>query len=171
MCLWRGTRAPGWKRLRMTQSPWSMSTWTTLSCDAVTGVDVGALVLAPVDGLWDSFDDGHGSIKPRRALESFATPGTAPVASWAMPRRIEVELTSSRDDGTWTWRAAGARQPKGELDGRLLPAGAKVGDVLRAEADFDIEGITVMAVARRPRGRAASPSGSRSSARPATSSW
>ena len=63
-----------------------------------------------------------------------------------MPRRIEVELTSSRDDGTWTWRAAGARQPKGELDGGLLPSGAKVGDVLRAEADFDIEGITVVAV-------------------------
>ena len=60
-----------------------------------------------------------------------------------MPRRIEVELTSRRDDGTWTWRAAGARQPKGELEGRLLPSGAKVGDVVRAEADFDVEGITV----------------------------
>ena len=63
-----------------------------------------------------------------------------------MPRRIEVELTSSRDDGTWTWRAAGARQPKGELEGRLLPTGAKVGDVVRAEADFDVDGITVIAV-------------------------
>ena len=73
-------------------------------------------------------------------------PGSAPVASWAMPRRIEVELTSTRDDGTWTWRAAGARQPKGELDGALLPSGAKVGDVVRAEADFDVEGITVIAV-------------------------
>ncbi len=64
-----------------------------------------------------------------------------------MPRRIDVELTSRKDDGTWTWRAAGARQPKGELDGRLLSPGAKVGDVLRAEADFDIEGITVTVVA------------------------
>jgi hypothetical protein len=63
-----------------------------------------------------------------------------------MPRRIEVELTSVRDDGTWTWRAAGARQPKGELDGGLLPSGAKVGDVVRAEADFDVDGITVVAV-------------------------
>ncbi len=63
-----------------------------------------------------------------------------------MPRRIEVELTSSREDGTWTWRAAGARQPKGELDGSLLPTGAKVGDIVRAEADFDIEGITVVAI-------------------------
>ena len=30
-----------------------------------------------------------------------------------MSSRIEVELTSQREDGTWTWRAAGARQPKG----------------------------------------------------------
>jgi hypothetical protein len=63
-----------------------------------------------------------------------------------MARRIEVELTSSRDDGTWTWRAAGARQPKGVLDGGLLHDGAKVGDVLRADADFDVDGITVVAV-------------------------
>ena len=33
---------------------------------------------------------------------------------------MEIELTSTRPDGTWTWRAAGARQPKGELDGGLL---------------------------------------------------
>jgi hypothetical protein len=63
-----------------------------------------------------------------------------------MPRRIDVELTSSRDDGRWTWRAAGARQPKGELDGSLLYAGATVGDVVKAEADFDIEGITITGV-------------------------
>ena len=63
-----------------------------------------------------------------------------------MPRRIELELTSERPDGSWTWRAAGAREPKGELDGSILPSGAKVGDVLRAEADFDIEGITVLSV-------------------------
>jgi len=63
-----------------------------------------------------------------------------------MSRRIEVELTSSRNDGVWTWRAAGARQPKGELDGSLLYPGAKVGDVVRADADFDIEGINVVSV-------------------------
>lgn len=63
-----------------------------------------------------------------------------------MPRRIEVELTSAREDGTWTWRAAGARQPKGTLDGALLYAGATVGDVVRADAEFDIEGITVVSV-------------------------
>ncbi len=63
-----------------------------------------------------------------------------------MSPRIAVELTSERPDGTWTWRAAGARQPKGVLDGKLLPANASVGDVLRAEADIDIEGITVTSV-------------------------
>src|SRR3954452_13976479 len=63
-----------------------------------------------------------------------------------MSRRIEVELTSDRGDGSWTWRAAGARQPKGSLDASLLPAGAAVGQVLRADADFDIDGVTIVAV-------------------------
>ncbi|MGH9176950.1 MAG: hypothetical protein ACRD0N_00140, partial [Acidimicrobiales bacterium] len=63
-----------------------------------------------------------------------------------MARRIEVELTSTRDDGTWTWRAAGAKQPKGVLDPALLYEGARVGDVVRAEADFEIEGILITAV-------------------------
>src|SRR6478735_6202570 len=63
-----------------------------------------------------------------------------------MSRRIEVELTSSRDDGTWTWRAAGAKQPKGDLEGSLLYDGAKVGDVVRADADFMIDGIVITAV-------------------------
>jgi hypothetical protein len=63
-----------------------------------------------------------------------------------MSRRIDIELTSRRDDGSWTWRAPGARQPKGSLEGNLVPAVAKVGDVLRAEADFELEGITVIAV-------------------------
>jgi hypothetical protein len=63
-----------------------------------------------------------------------------------MTRRIDIELTSSRDDGTWTWRAPGARQPRGSLEGTLLPSGAKVGDVLRADAEFDLEGIVVTSV-------------------------
>jgi hypothetical protein len=63
-----------------------------------------------------------------------------------MPRRIELELTSERPDGSWTWRAAGAREPRGELDGSLLPGGTKVGDVLRADADFNVDGITVLSV-------------------------
>jgi hypothetical protein len=71
-----------------------------------------------------------------------------------MSHRIDVELTSQRDDGTWTWRAAGARQPKGVLDGTLLPDGSSVGDVLRAEADFDVEGITVLSVTASKAARA-----------------
>ncbi len=64
-----------------------------------------------------------------------------------MASRLEIELTSRREDGTWTWRAAGARQPKGDLDGALLPDGASVGDVLRAEAEFMVDGIEVVSVA------------------------
>ncbi|MDP9403097.1 MAG: hypothetical protein M3P85_07115 [Actinomycetota bacterium] len=63
-----------------------------------------------------------------------------------MARRIEVELTSKREDGRWTWRAAGAKQPRGELDGSLLYEGARIGDVVRAEADFEIDGILVTSV-------------------------
>ena len=64
-----------------------------------------------------------------------------------MSRRIDIELTSTRPDGTWTWRAAGAREPKGVLDGSLLPAGAAVGHKLKAEAETEIDGITIVAVA------------------------
>lgn len=63
-----------------------------------------------------------------------------------MARRIDIELTSARPDGSWTWRAAGALQPRGVVDGTLLHAGAKVGDVVRADADFEIEGISITAV-------------------------
>src|SRR5438270_11056871 len=70
-----------------------------------------------------------------------------------MSRRIEIELTSARPDGTWTWRAAGARQPKGVLDGGLLYEGAKAGDVLKAEAEFELEGIGITSVAA-PKGDA-----------------
>jgi len=61
-------------------------------------------------------------------------------------RRIDIELTSARPDGSWTWRAAGALQPRGVVDGSLLPEGAKAGDVLRAEAEFEIDGIVINSV-------------------------
>lgn len=63
-----------------------------------------------------------------------------------MGRRIDIELTSKRDDGTWTWRAPGAREPRGIVDGALLPEDATPGKVLRAEAEFDLEGILVTSV-------------------------
>jgi hypothetical protein len=63
-----------------------------------------------------------------------------------MSRRLEIELTSARPDGTWTWRAAGAKLPKGDLDAALLPSDAKVGDVVRAEAEFMVDGIDIIEV-------------------------
>lgn len=64
-----------------------------------------------------------------------------------MSIRIDIELTSARPDGTWTWRAAGAQKPKGVVDGGLLPAGSVVGAVLRAEAERELDGMTILSVA------------------------
>jgi hypothetical protein len=63
-----------------------------------------------------------------------------------MSRRIDIELTSQTGDGSWTWRAAGARQPKGTVDGSLVPPGEKVGSVLQATVDTGLEGIEVQAL-------------------------
>lgn len=63
-----------------------------------------------------------------------------------MATRIDVEITSDRGDGTLTWRAAGAKQPKGICDSSLLPAGCKVGDVLRADAEFSVDGPELVAL-------------------------
>ena len=67
-----------------------------------------------------------------------------------MSRRLEVELTSKREDGTWTWRAAGARQPKGVVDASVLYPDARVGDVVKAEAEVDVDGITLTSVTPPP---------------------
>ena len=64
-----------------------------------------------------------------------------------MSRRIEIELTSTRPDGMWTWRAAGAQQPKGVLDGSILPSNATAGMVMKADAEFELDGITILSVA------------------------
>ncbi len=61
-----------------------------------------------------------------------------------MSRRIEIELTSQRPDGSWTWRAAGAREPKGELAGDLITFSANVGDELTVEAEFHMDGIEII---------------------------
>lgn len=63
-----------------------------------------------------------------------------------MSRRIEIELTSTRPDGMWTWRAAGAQQPKGVLDGSILPSNAAAGMIMKADAEFELEGITILSV-------------------------
>ena len=62
-----------------------------------------------------------------------------------MPR-MEIELTSTREDGEWTWRAAGARQPKGSVKGELIPNGSAVGDILRVEFEQFMDGIDVTSV-------------------------
>ena len=49
----------------------------------------------------------------------------------------------------WTWRAAGAKVPKGLVEATMLPDLSKVGDVLKIEADFDIDGITVLSVVQQ----------------------
>jgi len=58
---------------------------------------------------------------------------------------MDIELTSTGEDG-WTWRAAGARQPRGTVDASLVPSGSAVGDVLRVETEQFVDGITVTAV-------------------------
>jgi hypothetical protein len=64
----------------------------------------------------------------------------------ALMPRLDVELTSTRPDGSWTWRKAGARQPKGEIDGSLLPDGASVGDELKVEGEQHIDGFEITLV-------------------------
>ena len=63
-----------------------------------------------------------------------------------MSRRIDIELTSKSGDGSWTWRAAGARQPKGVVEGSLVPENQEVGSVLRAEVETGLEGIEVLSL-------------------------
>lgn len=63
-----------------------------------------------------------------------------------MSHRIDIELTSDRGDGSWTWRAAGARQPKGVLGADLVPDGVAVGSVVRAEAESGADGIAIVAI-------------------------
>lgn len=63
-----------------------------------------------------------------------------------MSRRIDIELTSKLDDGSWTWRAAGAKAPKGVVSVGVLPAEAALGSVYKVEAEFDLDGITVLSV-------------------------
>ena len=62
-----------------------------------------------------------------------------------MSHRIDIELTSAAESG-WTWRAAGARQPKGVIDTTMLYPGAKVGDVVRAEAERELDGTRILSI-------------------------
>ncbi len=62
-----------------------------------------------------------------------------------MSRRIEIEITSLNGDLA-TWRAAGAKLPKGVLAASLVPGGPVVGNVYRADIEQYMEGIEVLSV-------------------------
>ena len=62
-----------------------------------------------------------------------------------MSRRIEIEITSLKGDVA-TWRAAGAKLPKGVLSASLVPGGPVVGSVYRADVEQFMEGMEVLAV-------------------------
>ncbi|MBW4030634.1 MAG: hypothetical protein HIU57_08200 [Acidobacteria bacterium] len=62
-----------------------------------------------------------------------------------MSRRIEIEITSLNGDVA-TWRAAGAKLPKGVLATSLVPGGPVVGSVYRADIEQFMEGIEVLSV-------------------------
>ena len=65
-----------------------------------------------------------------------------------MSRRIDIELTSALADGSWTWRAAGARKPNGVIDAAILPTGSIVGDMLKVEVEQMLDGIEVQSVVK-----------------------
>ena len=62
-----------------------------------------------------------------------------------MSRRIEIEITSLNGDVA-TWRAAGAKLPKGVLQASLVPGGPVVGSVYRADVEQYMEGLEVLSV-------------------------
>ena len=63
-----------------------------------------------------------------------------------MSSRLDIEITSKINDTSHTWRAVGAKEPKGTIKTSLLPNGTSVGDTFRVEAEFLIDGIDVVAV-------------------------
>ena len=63
-----------------------------------------------------------------------------------MPRRIDIELTSALSDGSWTWRAAGAKNPRGTVESSVLPDDAKVGDELKVEIEQGLDGMEILSV-------------------------
>ncbi len=62
-----------------------------------------------------------------------------------MSRRIEIEITSINGEVA-TWRAAGAKLPKGSLATSLLPSGTSAGAEFRADVEQNMEGVEILAV-------------------------
>ena len=71
------------------------------------------------------------------------------------PTRLGIAQDRDRPVPRTTARGRGAppaaKQPKGVLEASVLYDGAKVGDVVRAEADFEIDGITRLVGRPAPR--------------------
>jgi len=63
-----------------------------------------------------------------------------------MSSRLDIELTSKVNEASHTWRAVGAKEPKGTIKTSLLPKGADVGQTFRVEAEFLLDGIDIVAV-------------------------
>ncbi|OYV58938.1 MAG: hypothetical protein B7Z69_08450 [Actinobacteria bacterium 21-73-9] len=63
-----------------------------------------------------------------------------------MSRRIDIEITSLSGEVA-TWRAAGAKLPKGVVAASLVPGGPVVGGVYRADVEQFMEGFEVLSVA------------------------
>ncbi len=63
-----------------------------------------------------------------------------------MSRRIDIEITSLSGEVA-TWRAAGAKLPKGVVAASLVPGGPMVGSVYRADVEQFMEGFEVLSVA------------------------
>ena len=60
--------------------------------------------------------------------------------------KIDVEITSQREDGDWTWRAVGAREPKGTVEASLLPDDLSIGTQFSVETEHFLDGIVVTKV-------------------------
>ena len=65
-----------------------------------------------------------------------------------MSRRIDIELTSALADGSWTWRAAGARKPNGQIDGSSCPPALRSATSLKVEVEQMLDGIEVQSVVK-----------------------
>ncbi len=60
--------------------------------------------------------------------------------------KIDVEITSQREDGDWTWRAVGAREPKGTVEASLLPDDLSIGTQFSVETEHFLDGLVVTKV-------------------------
>lgn len=61
-------------------------------------------------------------------------------------KKISIELTSDRKDGFWTWRATGAKEPKGIINSDMLPDDSGLNSVLKVEIESGVDGIRVVSV-------------------------